>query len=75
MLTAVIVRSEELDKDDVRALLQAIRDCEMSNFAEKAITITVHAPALSQEESTEILTSIEPPYEIGPFIFTKEKEE
>lgn len=75
MLTAVVVRSEELDKDDVRTLLQAIRDCEIANFKEKVITITVHVPELSSEESTEILTSIKPPYEIGPFTFSMEKEE
>lgn len=75
MLTAIIVRSEELDKDDVRALLQTIRDCEIANFKEKVITISVHVPALTKEECTAILTSIEPPYEIGPFTFTIEKEE
>jgi len=34
------VRSDQLDKEDVRALLQAIRDCEKATFPDKEIYIS-----------------------------------
>jgi len=69
MRVKVIVQSEQLSKDDLRCLLQALRDCEQSFFREKEIWISVGAPELSSNEMTEVLTSIRPPYEYGPVIF------
>lgn len=41
MKVKVIVQSEQLSKDDLRCLLQAIRDCEQSFFREKEIWIVL----------------------------------
>jgi len=75
MRVKVIVQSEQLSKDDLRCLLQAIRDCEQSFFREKEIWISAEAPELSSDEMTEILTSIRPSYEYGPVIFKYESSE
>jgi len=69
MRVKVIVQSEQLSKDDLRRLLQAIRDCEQSFFREKEIWISAEAPELNSDEMTEVLTSIRPRYEYGPVIF------
>ena len=69
MKIKVIVQSEQLSKDDLRHLLQAIRDCEQNCFREKEIWISAEAPELSSDEMTEVLSSIRPPYEYGPVIF------
>ena len=71
MRVKVIVQSEQLSKDDLRHLLQAIRDCEQSFFREKEIWISAEAPELSSNEMTDVLTSIRPPYEYGPVIFQR----
>jgi len=63
------IKSEQLNKEDLRALLQAIRDCEMSTFREKEIFIGVEAPDMSGSDMTDVLTSIKPPYDYGPVIF------
>jgi hypothetical protein len=75
MRVKVIVQSEQLSKDDLRCLLQAIRDCEHSFFREKEIWISAEAPELSSDEMTEVLTSIRPRYEYGPVIFKYESSE
>lgn len=69
MRVKVIVQSQQLSKDDLRCLLQAIRDCEQSFFREKEIWILAEALELSADEMTEILISIKPHYEYGPTIF------
>ncbi|GAI27216.1 unnamed protein product [marine sediment metagenome] len=63
------VKSDQLNKEDLRALLQAIRDCEMATFPDKEVYVSAEAPELSTDEMTEILTSIKPPYTYGPVIF------
>ena len=63
------VRSDQLNNEDLRALLQAIRDCEMATFPDKEIYVSAEVPKLSTDEMTEILTSIKPPYTYGPVIF------
>ena len=69
------IKSDQLNKEDLRALLQAIRDCEMANFREKEIYVSVEAPDMSESDMTEILTSIKPPYNYGPVIFKYKKRE
>jgi len=69
------IKSDELDKEDLRALLQAIRDCEMANFKEKKIFVSAEVPEMSSDDMTEILTSIKPPYDYGPVIFKYTKGE
>jgi len=69
------ITSYQLTKEDIRALLQAIRDCEMATFPQKEIYVSVEAPDMTSEDMTEVLTSIKPPYEYGPVIFKyKDKE-
>ncbi|MBA7670191.1 hypothetical protein ES703_78336 [subsurface metagenome] len=69
------VKSDQLNKEDLRALLQAIRDCEMATFPDKEIYVAAEAPELSTDEMTEILTSIKPPYNYGPVIFKYAEKE
>jgi hypothetical protein len=68
MKTTIHVQSDQLNKEDVRALLQAIRLCEMDTFPKKEIYIKVELPELSTDEVTKILTSIKPPFKWGPKI-------
>ena len=68
MRIRVTIRSEELSKDDLRALLQAVRDCEQRFFSEKQIWVWVEAPELTVSEMSAVLTSVKPPYEYGPVI-------
>lgn len=69
------VKSEQLNKDDLRLLLQAVRDCEQKNFKDKEIFIRAEAPELTGAEMLEILTSIKPPYNYGPVIFKNLEQE
>jgi hypothetical protein len=64
-----ILESDELDKEDLRALLQSVRDCEIKNFPNKLISIMMYVPELSEDDTKGILTSIKPPYEVGPMVF------
>lgn len=68
MKTTIYLQSEQLDKEDLRTLLQAIRLCEMATFPSKEIYIKVEIPELSTDEVTKILTSIKPPFKWGPKI-------
>lgn len=63
------IKSDQLTKEDLRALLQAIRDCEMATFPDKKIYIGAEVPELSSADMTDILLSIKPPYDYGPVIF------
>ena len=74
MKVNVSIKSDQLTKEDLRALLQAIRDCEMATFPDKEIYISAEVPELSEDDSAEILTSIKPPYHYEPVIY-KYKEE
>lgn len=69
MKVNVQVKSEQLNKEDLRFLLQAIRDCEQKNFKDKEIFIGAEAPDLTTDEMGEILKSIIPPFTYGPVIF------
>ena len=70
------VKSDQLNKEDLRALLQAIRDCEMATFPDKEIYVSAEAPDMSESDMTDILTSIKPPYNYGPVIFKyRDKED
>ena len=69
------VKSDQLNKEDLRALLQAIRDCEMATFPGKEIYVSAEAPELTTDEMTGIVTSIKPPYNYGPVVFKYEEKE
>ena len=62
MKVKVTLQSQQLSKEELRLLIQAIRDCEQKSFPDKEIYIWIDAPELTTAEATEILTSIEPPY-------------
>jgi phosphoribosylpyrophosphate synthetase len=74
MKTTICVQSEQLNKEDVRALLQAIRLCEMATFPDKEIYIKVEVPEISTDDVTKILNSIKPPFKWGPKIINYGKE-
>jgi len=61
----VTIYSQQLIKEELRDLIQGIRDCEQRSFPDKEISIWIEAPELSAAESKEILASIKPPY-LGP---------
>lgn len=68
MRTSIYLESDQFDKEDIRALLQAIRLCEMATFPNKVIRILVKVPEMQTSEVEEILASIKPPYKHGPEI-------
>jgi len=67
MEVTVTVQSKQLTKEELRALIQGIRDSEQKSFPDKEIYIWIVAPKLTRAEANEILTSIKPPYKSGPF--------
>jgi len=56
----ISVRSDQLDKEDVRALLQAIRDCERATFPEKQTYVSCVIPEMNKKDLKNILDSIRP---------------
>ena len=60
--------SQQLTKEEIRLLIQSIRDCEIKYFPNKEISIWIEVPELTTAECTEILTSIKPPYKYGPSV-------
>ena len=56
------LESQQLTKEELRLLIQSIRDCEQESFPDKKIAIWIYAPDLSQSECKKILASIKPPY-------------
>jgi len=58
--TNIIIYGDDLTKEDIRAILQAIRDAEQTNFRDKKISIFVSVPALSTQEMEEVIRSVEP---------------
>ena len=66
MKTNIVIFSDELTKEDVQLLLQAIRDCEQKVFSDKEIGIAVFVPEITHQECAQILTGIIPPFKYGP---------
>jgi len=62
------IHSTQLDKEEIRRLVQSIRDCEMKYFPNKEIAIWIEVPELTTAECTEIMASIKPPYKYGPSV-------
>lgn len=67
MEVKITITSKQLSKEELRLLIQAVRDCEQKSFPDKEICIWINAPDLTKEEMTEILNSIKPTYKYGPF--------
>ena len=62
MEVSLSVKSVQLDKEDVRALLQAIRDCEKATFPDKEIFISCVVPEMKVKDLMNIMASIRPPF-------------
>lgn len=60
MKSNIVIYSEQLAEEDIRILLQAIRDCEQTYFKNKEVGIFIRVPALSQEQCQKILSNIKP---------------
>lgn len=60
MKVQIVIWSNQLTKEELQVLLQAIRDAEQRAFKEKEIQIFVSAPELKIEEMEEILRSVKP---------------
>ena len=71
MQVTISIQSKELSKEELRALIQGIRDCEVKSFPDKEIAIRVEVPELTSAECAEILTSVKPPYKYGPVILPR----
>ncbi|GAJ13704.1 unnamed protein product, partial [marine sediment metagenome] len=55
MKIKLTIESQQLTKEELRVLIQSIRDCEQESFPDKEIAIWIEAPELSQSESEQIL--------------------
>jgi len=58
----IIIRGRELSTDDLKKLLQAIRDCEQESFPDKKLHMFISLPYLTAAEGADILRSIRPPF-------------
>lgn len=61
MKSRIVIESEELSKEDLRAILQVIRTTEHKFFPDKNIFIMLDTPELSLKEATDLLASLNPP--------------
>lgn len=68
MQVTITIQSNELSKEELRLLIQSIRDCELKTFPDKEIAIWVEVPGWTAAECGEVLASIKPPYKHGPII-------
>ena len=71
MKVNISVKSDQLNKEDLRALLQAIRDCEMATFPDKEIYVLCEVPEMTEDDTRDILTRIKPPYGYVPLVLRK----
>ena len=70
MKVKLSLESQQLTKEELRHLIQSIRDCEQESFPDKEISIWIEVPELSVSEIEEILASIKPKYKYGTFRVT-----
>ncbi|KKN86961.1 hypothetical protein LCGC14_0262300 [marine sediment metagenome] len=75
MKIKLIFGSEQLTKEELRLLIQSIRDCEQKSFPDKEIYLWIEVPELSESECQELLASIKPPYKYGPIIIGQNEGE
>ena len=71
MEVKITILSEQLSKEELKALLQAVRDCEQKAFPNKEIFIWVDAPEMEVAEMKQILGSIAPQFKFGPFVIPR----
>lgn len=74
MKSNITIKSEQLNPEDLHALLQAVRTCETSHFPEKLIGISVTVPEMSTRAMEMLLKSINPPYDLGPVVINVSPE-
>jgi len=73
LLVKLAIHSSQLSREELQALLQAIRDCEQNSFPDKEIFVWIEVPELTEAECAEILASIKPQYKFGPFVIPRRK--
>lgn len=59
------VTGNRFTMDELQALLQAVRDCEQKVFPDKEIGIWVLVPQLTEEQCSQLLQRIKPPFKFG----------
>lgn len=69
-----IYLSGQFNRDELEAILQAIRDCEQRTFPTKTVHIGVDAPELSLDEVKAVLEAIKPAFSGGIAVFPRRKE-
>lgn len=74
MKSNIIIYSDELTKNDIQLLLQAIRDCEQGAFPDKDIGVFLFVPELTTEECTRIMEGVKPQFKYGPFVLGGKNE-
>lgn len=66
MKTNIVIYSDKLEKEDIRLLLQGIRDLEQKLFPQKEMGIFLFADELTTQEATAIMTNLKPPPKFEP---------
>ncbi len=72
MKISVFICGEDFTREDLRLLLQGIRDQEQKFSQDKEMFMAVSAPELTAQEMVEILSSLKPPFKQGPIVLGKE---
>ena len=59
----IIINCPDVSKEEVRLMLQAVRDCEQQHLLDKRLFVWIDTrPELTMEESKDLLASIRPPW-------------
>lgn len=72
MRISIVISGEDFTREDLRLLLQGIRDQEQKFSQNKEMFMAVSAPELTAQEMVEILGSLNPPFKQGPIVLGKE---
>jgi len=75
MKIGVVIWGEGFTGDDLRLLLQGIRDQEQKFFPFKEVFMAAYADELTTDEMAGILISLKPPFKQGPIVLGKEKDD
>ncbi|MFP3975883.1 MAG: hypothetical protein ACLFVK_06650 [Dehalococcoidia bacterium] len=67
----ITIESNQLTKDDLQVLLQAVRGCEQQHFKDKAVYIVVEAPELWSRDVSAIIAGIDPRVGCSPIVFRR----
>ena len=72
MRISVVICGEDFTREDLRILLQGIRDQEQKFSHDKEMFMAVSAPELTVQEMVDILSSLKPPFKQGPIVLGNE---